>query len=76
MQEKDAVIATVALLRPDLNLNERDWEIIEGVLPLLSPFYEITIEISSEKNVTLSKVIMFRNLIRSFLQKHTSNNVK
>lgn len=76
VQVKDAVIATVALLRSDLNFNERDWEIIEGVLPLLSPFYEITLEISSERNVTLSKVIMFRNLIRNFLQKLTSNNIK
>ncbi|GBP72840.1 Zinc finger BED domain-containing protein 1 [Eumeta japonica] len=55
VQIKDAVIATVAFLRPDLTMNERDWEVIEGVLPLLSPFYEITVEISAEKNVTLSK---------------------
>ncbi|XP_077299486.1 E3 SUMO-protein ligase ZBED1-like [Arctopsyche grandis] len=50
VQVKDAVIATVALLRPDLTLNEGDWEVIEEVLPLLSPFYEITVEISAEKN--------------------------
>ncbi|XP_077301147.1 E3 SUMO-protein ligase ZBED1-like [Arctopsyche grandis] len=49
VQVKDTVIATVALLRPDLTLNEGDWEVIEEVLPLLSPFYEITVEISAEK---------------------------
>lgn len=43
VQVKDAVIATVALQRSDLSIKEQDWEIIEGVLPLLKPFYEITV---------------------------------
>lgn len=76
VQVKDAVIATVALQRSDLSIKEQDWEIIEGVLPLLKPFYEITVEISAEKNVTLSKVIVFCNLLKSFLQRHASNNEK
>lgn len=76
VQIKDAVIATVALLRSELTLNESDWAIIEGILPLLSPFYEITTEISAEKNVTLSKVIVLCNLLKSFLQKHDSSNQK
>lgn len=76
VQIKEAVISTVALLRSDLTLSETDWAIIEGVLPLLGPFYEITVEISAEKNVTLSKVIIFCNLLRRFLQKHASNNEK
>ncbi|XP_077294601.1 E3 SUMO-protein ligase ZBED1-like [Arctopsyche grandis] len=76
VQVKDAVIATVALLRPDLTLNEGDWEVIEEVLPLLSPFYEITVEISAEKNVTLSKIIILCNLLKFFLQKHVSYNTK
>ncbi|GBP41623.1 PiggyBac transposable element-derived protein 4 [Eumeta japonica] len=75
VQIKDAVIATVAFLRPDLTLNERDWEVI-GVLPLLSRFYEITVEISAEKNVTLSKGIIFCNLLKSFLKNPVSNNTK
>ncbi|CAB3232682.1 unnamed protein product [Arctia plantaginis] len=76
VQVKAAVIATVALQRSDLSIKEQDWEIIEGVLPLLKPFYEITVEISAEKNVTLSKVIVFCNLLKSFLQRHASNNEK
>ncbi|CAG9821993.1 unnamed protein product [Phaedon cochleariae] len=76
VQVKDAVIATVALLRSDLSIKEDSWEIIEGVLPLLKPFYEVTVEISAEKNITLSKVIVLNNLIQSFLQKHSSQNDK
>lgn len=76
IQVKDAVITTIALLRPDLNIKQEDWEVIEEVLPLLKPFYEVTIEISAEKNVTLSKVIVFNNLIQDFLRKYFSQNQK
>ncbi|XP_077283268.1 E3 SUMO-protein ligase ZBED1-like [Arctopsyche grandis] len=75
VQVKDAVIATVALLRPDLTLNEGDWEVIEEVLPLLSPFYEITVEISAEKNVTLSKIIILFD-VQSLLKKGMEDRFK
>ncbi|XP_036324938.1 zinc finger BED domain-containing protein 1-like [Rhagoletis pomonella] len=52
---KEAVVTTIALLRSDLIIDQQSWEIIEGALLLLKPFYEVTMEISSEKNVTLSK---------------------
>ncbi|KAL0868272.1 hypothetical protein ABMA27_007803 [Loxostege sticticalis] len=53
---KDAVIATLALLRNDLSLSTDDWQIIEQAIPILKIFNDVTIEISAEKNVTLSKV--------------------
>lgn len=65
---KDAVISTLALLRSDLSLQTREWEIIEAVVPILKPFYEVTTEISAEKSVTLSKVLVFVQL----LTKHTA----
>lgn len=76
IQVKDAVITTIALLRSDLIIKQEDWEIIEEVLPLLQPFYEVTVEISAEKNVSLSKVIVFNNLIQDFLKKYASQNDK
>lgn len=54
---KDAVISTIALLRSDLSLSDTDWSIIEGAVPILQIFSDVTCEISAEKNVTLSKVI-------------------
>ncbi|XP_067616849.1 E3 SUMO-protein ligase ZBED1-like [Eurosta solidaginis] len=73
---KDAITAVVAIMRPKLIVDQSSWEVIEGVLPLLKPFYEITIEISAEKCVTLSKVIVCRNLINNFLSKFSSENRK
>lgn len=60
---KDAVISTLSLTRPDLALTPEDWEILKDVIPVLEPFYEVTKEISSEKNVTLSKVLVLCNLL-------------
>ena len=76
MQVKDAVITTIALLRPDLNIKQEDWEVIEEVLPVLKPFYEVTVEISAERNVTLSNVIVFNNLIQDLKKKYVSHNKK
>ncbi|CAH1977519.1 unnamed protein product [Acanthoscelides obtectus] len=73
---KDAVITTIALTRNDLSLQQEDWSIIEEVLPLLLPFYEVTTEISAEKNVTLSKVIVMCKMIERILAKSSANHSK
>ncbi|CAH1980202.1 unnamed protein product [Acanthoscelides obtectus] len=73
---KDAVITTIALTRNDLSLQQEDWSIIEEVLPLLLPFYEVTTEISAEKNVTLSKVIVMYKMIERILAKSSANHSK
>ncbi|XP_026747001.1 zinc finger BED domain-containing protein 1-like [Trichoplusia ni] len=54
---KDAIISTIALTRPDLALSDYDWLIIQSVLPVLKLFYDVTVEVSGEKNVSLAKVI-------------------
>lgn len=66
IQVNDAVITTIALLRSDLIIKREDWEVIEEVLPLLQPFYEVTVEISAEKNVSLFKVKLFNKLMQDF----------
>lgn len=50
---KDAVIATLALLRNDLSLSTNDWKIIEQAIPILKIFNDITVEISAEKKLLL-----------------------
>ncbi|XP_036340468.1 zinc finger BED domain-containing protein 1-like [Rhagoletis pomonella] len=76
IEVKDAVMSTIAILRPDLIIDTIEWEIIEGSLPLLKPFYGITTGISSEIDVTLSKVIVFINLIQRYLAKTSPKNEK
>lgn len=56
---KDGVISTLALLpRHGLNPSTTDWETAAKMVPILQPFYEITPEISTETNVSLSKVLV------------------
>ncbi|CAK1599412.1 unnamed protein product [Parnassius mnemosyne] len=66
---KDAVISTIALIRSDLSLQTSEWELIEKIVPILRPFYEVTQEISSEKHVSLSKVLIFTKFLSKHIQK-------
>ncbi|CAK1553276.1 unnamed protein product [Leptosia nina] len=45
------------------------WQVVEEAIPILKPFYEVTNEISTEKQVSLSKVIVYSRL----LHQHISN---
>lgn len=73
---KEAIISTLSLTRPDLSLPLEEWEMIKEIVPILKPFYEITIEISAEKSVTLSKVTVLCNLLVSYMSKCYSTNDK
>lgn len=71
---KNAVISTLSLKRPDLLLSLEEWEYIEEIIPILKPFYEVTVEFCSENNVTLSKVTVICNLLETFMAKCVSTN--
>lgn len=64
---KEAVISTLALLNYDKHqITQNDWEILELSTRILKYFEEVTVDLSAEKNVTLSKVIYYsRALMRS-----------
>ncbi|KAM8714618.1 hypothetical protein ACLKA7_001038 [Drosophila subpalustris] len=64
---KDALAIALPRLRPDLILLEREWKVVKELISVLKPFYEITCEISSEKNITLSKVTIFCKMLGLFL---------
>ncbi|GBP09516.1 Zinc finger BED domain-containing protein 6 [Eumeta japonica] len=49
VSRKDAVIATLALVRHELALNTTEWQVVEEAIPILKSFYEVTTEISTEK---------------------------
>ncbi|XP_033173496.1 zinc finger BED domain-containing protein 1-like [Drosophila mauritiana] len=68
---KDALILTLSTLRSELNLSQNEWAIVEELLPILKPFMEVTEEISAEKNVTLSKVIVLAILLQNCLNNKT-----
>lgn len=66
LKTKNAIIATVALVKNDLSLTNEDWVVIE-VVPVLKTFMDITVEVSTEKNVSLSKVIVYCRLLRRYI---------
>lgn len=74
---KDPIIATLAVLgNPELNcLNPQDWIILENARDILKIFYEVTVEISAEKYVTLSKEIIFIKTLNKFVLNFNNNTL-
>ncbi|XP_047117392.1 zinc finger BED domain-containing protein 4-like [Schistocerca piceifrons] len=64
---KEPLQSTLAILSVDLQtkLSNEDWLVIEKSCEILSPFEQVTTEISSERNVTLSKVVLLSKGLQS-----------
>lgn len=57
---KNAVISTLAILQNDVViLTQAEWEIVTRAIDVLQIFNEVTIEVSSEKTVSISKLLIF-----------------
>lgn len=56
---KDAVISTLALLQSSIDtLTPEEWDTVDKAILILQIFNEVTIEVSSEKTVSISKKIV------------------
>lgn len=76
-EQKEAVWVSMASLKTDIPpLTPEDFEIIEEMLRVLSPFDQATRELSEEKRVSGSKVIPFLKRIHIELQHQTSTLTK
>jgi hypothetical protein len=66
LQIKEPLISTLGLVNYEKNtLTLSDWQIIAYYLKALKVFQEITVDVSAEKNVTISKIIyLSRALLR------------
>ncbi|XP_047028806.1 E3 SUMO-protein ligase ZBED1-like [Helicoverpa zea] len=71
LRMKEALIATLAIMRPDINLPQDDWIVIEKATEVLKPFYEVTTEISGEQYVSASKYIVLCKIINRSLSKYS-----
>lgn len=67
---KEAVVSATFSLRSDLLINSEEFVSIEQILPILKPFNDITTEMSTEKAVTLSKVIVYCKIMINHISKH------
>jgi len=67
---KEAILSSLAVLKTNIVLpTPEEWEIIEESIEILSIFNEVTEEISSEKHVTLSKILVFINAMLTLTKK-------
>jgi hypothetical protein len=65
LQIKEPLISTLALVSYEKNTLTSDWQIIAYSLKALKVFQEVTVDVSAEKNVTISKIIyLSRALLR------------
>lgn len=63
---KEALLSTLAVLQSKIDPpTPEEWTIIELSIEILSIFHEVTEEISGEKHVTLSKILVFINAMVS-----------
>lgn len=69
LQIKEPLTATLAILNSPVEcLSETEWQVLKEVCSILKPFEQITREMSEEKNVTLSKVIIIVKGLRSAIE--------
>jgi len=64
---KEPIIATLAILNnTELNsLTPNEWKVVDKSKELLKIFYDVTVEISAEKNISISKkIIMVRAMFK------------
>jgi len=60
LQIKEALISTLALLQIDIDqLTPREWIVVEKSVEVLEIFSDVTVEISSENFISISKVLIF-----------------
>ncbi|XP_067615722.1 zinc finger BED domain-containing protein 4-like [Eurosta solidaginis] len=64
---KDASAVFLPRTKPDLCMTQQDWDAIEEIIPVLKPFYEVTVELSAEQNVTLSKVLIICKILKKLI---------
>lgn len=73
---KEPIIASLAILHnSELNcLTSEEWVVLENARDLLKIFYDVTVEISAEKYIALSKEIIFVKSLNKFILNYIQND--
>lgn len=74
LELKTPLLSALADLNRDNNLTSNDWEIIAKSCDILKRFNEITIEMSSEQSVTISKTVLFSQALCNYCNKLKSQH--
>jgi DNA-binding transcriptional regulator GbsR (MarR family) len=72
LEIKDAVVSTLAIIdKEGINsLVPNEWNIVTVAMEILSIFNDVPIEVSAEKNVSISKKIELVDNLKRHVQKH------
>lgn len=69
VEMKEAVGASLAALQHDVSLpSAEEFNIVEGCMSLLGPFFDATVELSAEETVSASKVVPLMKMIEANIQ--------
>ena len=74
VKSREAVVATLAIMNPAITISREDFEILEEICKILKPFLLITEDVSSEKQVTISKLILFSRCLKKYFDKYVIAN--
>lgn len=76
LEQKRAVVLALATLKYDFELlTDPEWNTLEKIISILRIFLVITEEISSEKNVNLSKIIAIKKQLNALLYEFVNATV-
>ena len=75
LNNREAIVSTLALMNTSLILYNKDFDILTQMCKILKPFLQITEEVSSEKQVTVSKLILFSRCLRKYFEKFEQNQM-
>jgi len=68
LETKDPLVSTLAMIGNTEMLTTSDFNLMDYYCKLVKPFKEVTIELSSEKGVSISKVIVLTNALLSHIK--------
>ncbi|XP_015377461.1 PREDICTED: zinc finger BED domain-containing protein 4-like [Diuraphis noxia] len=68
LETKDPLVSTLAMIGKTEMLTASDFNLMDYYCKLFKPFKEVTIELSSEKGVSISKVIVLTNALLSHIK--------
>lgn len=69
LETKDPLLSTLAMIGNVEMLTSSDFIIMEHYCKLFKPFKEVTVELSAEKGVSISKVIVLTNALLTHIKK-------
>lgn len=74
LEVKESLISTLAINYPNVvNLTNEDFNILEKCCEILEVFKDVTEEMSSEKNVTASKIILLSSSLKRYSVNYLNN---